>query len=277
MRRERRGSASSRCCSRPSCSAGTITHCHSAAALTGPSRSPTAARPRSRPTMKTAAISASRCITRRRRRSDYSPRRCPASSARRRLPRRAPCPRRRLSRLPLTRPAFRLSPTRPLPPPERPILSRSQTRSAMPRFLSGGCRIAPASAKRVAAFAGIMLAPLSAHAADPEASTGTTLSLDIDVVAQQLDVSRGQIQPSLGATVYQFQRHDDRDPAAGRQCADQPGAAAGARRGAGFVRPASCARRPRQPAIPHQRRAAAGGDQRLRPGAGDPARRIRCR
>src|SRR6201990_3077136 len=32
------------------------------------------------------------------------------------------------------------------------------------------------------------------------------LSLDIDIVAKQLDIARQQIQPNLGATVYDFNR-----------------------------------------------------------------------
>src|SRR4051794_29856400 len=40
--------------------------------------------------------------------------------------------------------------------------------------------------------------------ASPE-SAGS-LSLDLDVVAQRLVVARGQIQPGLGATVYEFRR-----------------------------------------------------------------------
>src|SRR5438067_5545531 len=36
----------------------------------------------------------------------------------------------------------------------------------------------------------------------PEAS----VSLDLDVIAKQLDIARNQIQPSLGASVYQFSR-----------------------------------------------------------------------
>ena len=35
---------------------------------------------------------------------------------------------------------------------------------------------------------------------------GRGLSLDLDVVAKQLDIARSEIQPSLGATVYDFGR-----------------------------------------------------------------------
>ena len=41
-------------------------------------------------------------------------------------------------------------------------------------------------------------------ASDPNLVPGT--SLEIDVIAKALDLARGQIQPSLGASVYQFQR-----------------------------------------------------------------------
>src|SRR6476620_7229620 len=44
-----------------------------------------------------------------------------------------------------------------------------------------------------------------AHAADPSAgATSSDLTIDLDVVSQRLDVARQQIQPSLGASVYQF-------------------------------------------------------------------------
>jgi outer membrane receptor protein involved in Fe transport len=50
--------------------------------------------------------------------------------------------------------------------------------------------------------------PILAQAAPPPAPPASdgSLSLDLDVVAKQLDVARGQIQPSLGASVYEFRR-----------------------------------------------------------------------
>jgi hypothetical protein len=58
-----------------------------------------------------------------------------------------------------------------------------------------------------------LLAPAApALAADPNANPGTDpnlvpgTSLEIDVIAKALDLARGQIQPSLGATVYQLKR-----------------------------------------------------------------------
>lgn len=50
-------------------------------------------------------------------------------------------------------------------------------------------------------------APATAQTASPpssEASDAPSVSLDLDVIAKQLDVARTQIQPSLGATTYQF-------------------------------------------------------------------------
>ncbi|HJY47240.1 MAG TPA: TonB-dependent receptor plug domain-containing protein, partial [Stellaceae bacterium] len=46
--------------------------------------------------------------------------------------------------------------------------------------------------------------PAIAQQAPPPAGEG--LSLDIEVIAKQLDVARQQIEPSLGATVYDFTR-----------------------------------------------------------------------
>src|SRR5258708_7910228 len=45
---------------------------------------------------------------------------------------------------------------------------------------------------------------LTAGAATAPAAEG--VALDLDVVAKQLDIARQQIQPSLGATVYDFGR-----------------------------------------------------------------------
>src|SRR5215469_11632858 len=46
--------------------------------------------------------------------------------------------------------------------------------------------------------------PSMAQQAPPQAEGG--LSLDLDVVARQLDIVRSAIQPSLGASVYDFSR-----------------------------------------------------------------------
>ena len=47
-------------------------------------------------------------------------------------------------------------------------------------------------------------APAPATGATPIPEGG--LSLDLDVIAKQLDIARSEIQPSLGATVYDFNR-----------------------------------------------------------------------
>ena len=39
-----------------------------------------------------------------------------------------------------------------------------------------------------------------------DSQPGPSLSLDLDVIARQLDVARNQIQPSLGASFYEFRR-----------------------------------------------------------------------
>src|SRR6202042_1356100 len=49
----------------------------------------------------------------------------------------------------------------------------------------------------------LVLAATPAQAAD-QPSTDTGVSMDLDVVARRLDVARQQIQPSLGASTYNF-------------------------------------------------------------------------
>src|SRR5712691_8816975 len=46
----------------------------------------------------------------------------------------------------------------------------------------------------------------TAFAQAPPAPTEGTVSLELDVIAKQLDVARNQIQPSLGASLYEFRR-----------------------------------------------------------------------
>ena len=63
---------------------------------------------------------------------------------------------------------------------------------------------------RVAALALLPLFSATALAqtpppSGPPAAQGS-VSLDLDIIAKQLDIARGQIQPSLGATVYEFRR-----------------------------------------------------------------------
>src|SRR5271155_4730806 len=61
----------------------------------------------------------------------------------------------------------------------------------------------------LAALGGAVLTP-RADAADPTLQSpvagqdGSELKMDIDVIAQRLDLARQQIQPSLGATTYNF-------------------------------------------------------------------------
>src|SRR3984957_18983864 len=54
----------------------------------------------------------------------------------------------------------------------------------------------------------VALAAISAQAAAPPAAAGQAgdsgLSMNLDVIAKQLDIARQQIQPSLGATTYNF-------------------------------------------------------------------------
>jgi outer membrane receptor protein involved in Fe transport len=53
-------------------------------------------------------------------------------------------------------------------------------------------------------FSAAALAQTPPPAGPPEAEG--SVSLDLDIIAKQLDVARGQIQPSLGASVYEFRR-----------------------------------------------------------------------
>jgi hypothetical protein len=77
------------------------------------------------------------------------------------------------------------------------------------------------------------------------------LSLDVEVIAKQLDIARQQIEPRLGATVYEFTRPTiETQPQGDNQSLNQlllqaPGVAQ------------DSSRRSRQFAIPHQRGAVA--------------------
>ncbi len=55
----------------------------------------------------------------------------------------------------------------------------------------------------LATIAGLVLPAARTKAADTS-TPDTNVSVDLDVVARQLDIARQQIQPSLGATSYQF-------------------------------------------------------------------------
>jgi len=62
-----------------------------------------------------------------------------------------------------------------------------------------------AGTQRVPSILAVFLAAGSATAQEAPPSEGG-LSLDLNVVAKQLDIARSEIQPSLGATVYDFSR-----------------------------------------------------------------------
>jgi hypothetical protein len=68
-------------------------------------------------------------------------------------------------------------------------------------LLAGRCRMA---AILLPLFSATTLAQTPPPAGPPEAEG--SVALDLDIIAKQLDVARGQIQPSLGASVYEFRR-----------------------------------------------------------------------
>src|SRR5882762_6590479 len=51
-----------------------------------------------------------------------------------------------------------------------------------------------------------LLLAAGAATAQEASPTGGGVALDLDVIAKQLDIARTEIQPSLGATVYNFGR-----------------------------------------------------------------------
>ncbi|TMK37186.1 MAG: TonB-dependent receptor, partial [Alphaproteobacteria bacterium] len=68
-------------------------------------------------------------------------------------------------------------------------------------------RVIAAPARIAGSLLGSLAAPLFPDApALAQDQPGPSLSLDLDVIAKQLDIARNQIQPSLGASVYQFSR-----------------------------------------------------------------------
>src|SRR5437764_12747930 len=68
-------------------------------------------------------------------------------------------------------------------------------------------RVIAAPARIAGSLLGSLAAPLFPGApALAQDQPGPRLSLDLDVIAKQLDLARNQIQPSLGASVYQFSR-----------------------------------------------------------------------
>ena len=131
-----------------------------------------------------------------------------------------------------------------------------------------------AGARRVPPVLSVALAtlcaagPATAQQAPPPPEGG--LSLDVEVIAKQLDIARQQIEPSLGATVYDFSRQAiETQPQGDNQPLNQlllqaPGVAQDSF-GQIHVRGDHANLQ-----YPHQRGAAAGGDQRLRPVAARP-------
>ena len=114
--------------------------------------------------------------------------------------------------------------------------------------------------------------PAPVPQASADAAT-TTITLDtIEVISQELNAARLQIQPSLGASTYTFSPEALADHSAGRKRALEPGSAADARRRAGQFWPNPCPRRACQCAIPDQRRAIARRSFGLWPGARNPFR-----
>src|SRR5215472_4863982 len=78
-------------------------------------------------------------------------------------------------------------------------------------FTAGRCAVCAWARVTGVSIAGFCLFhALLAPAIAAEADNGPALvpgpSFEIDVIARALDLARGQIQPSLGSTVYQFKR-----------------------------------------------------------------------
>src|SRR6185437_16294012 len=109
--------------------------------------------------------------------------------------------------------------------------------------------------RRIGPILGLLLTPLPlsvpALAQNPPApdQPAPSVSLDLDVIAQQLDIARNQIQPSLGASVYQFTRPAIENQPQGDNAPMNQVHIAGAGGGAGLIRPTACSRRPRKSAV----------------------------
>ena len=72
-------------------------------------------------------------------------------------------------------------------------------------------RVIAAPARVAVSLLGSLAAPLFfGMPALAQDQPGPSLSLDLDVVAKQLDIARNQIQPRLGASVYEFRRKRSR-------------------------------------------------------------------
>ena len=66
--------------------------------------------------------------------------------------------------------------------------------------------LACAGARRMPPILCLAISIVSGAGGAQEQRAPRGISLDIDVVAKQLDVARQQIEPRLGATVYDFNR-----------------------------------------------------------------------
>ena len=97
------------------------------------------------------------------------------------------------------------------------------------------------------------------------------------VVTSDLDLSRDQIAPSLGATTYTEGPEPDRIHPRRGQRHFPAGGAPSPRRRHGFLRPGTRPRRTRQHHLPRRRRSSSAADQHLRPGTRYPHGRNRSR
>ena len=93
-----------------------------------------------------------------------------------------------------------------------------------------------------------------AQAAPPDDPKDAKKVETIEVTAQRLDAARNGLSPDTGSSIYKFDTKELQQLPLGDGDTAEPGDPAGARRRAGFLRPAARARRPREPAVPHQRR-----------------------
>jgi hypothetical protein len=84
------------------------------------------------------------------------------------------------------------------------MIRNAAAAQAAPSLLTG---LPPIDSDGIGIAAPLLLAaaPVKSNAAGPSSST-VDLALDVNVVAKQLDIARQSIQPSLGASVYDFAR-----------------------------------------------------------------------
>ncbi len=101
---------------------------------------------------------------------------------------------------------------------------------------------------------------------DAETSQTPPTVQEVVVTARKLDAARETIEPALGSSQYTLTSQAISALPSGDNSTPQSGGAADAWRGAGLLRPAARARRPRQHPVPHRQRHPARGPERLRPG-----------